>query len=71
MPIDSAAKRRNVMNIATSFLFLGLAPAAGIDTSDRENLSEVYIGFDYAPPVVAPPPLAVRSRVRGGIGVGF
>ena len=52
MAIDTANKRRNVLNIATPFLYLGLLPTSGVDTDDRENLSEVYIGFDYAPPVV-------------------
>jgi hypothetical protein len=58
------------MAIATPFLFLGLLPVSGIDTDDRENLSEVYIGFSYSPPV-ATPAIAARSRIRQGFGVGF
>jgi hypothetical protein len=60
MAIDTANKRRNVLNIATPFLFLGLLPVSGVDTDDRENLSEVYIGYTYAPP--AAPALAFYSR---------
>lgn len=70
MAIDTENKRRNVINIATGFLMLGLLPVNGIQDDDRENLGEVYIGFDYAPapaPVVAAP----RSRVRQGMGIGF
>lgn len=69
MAIDSANKRRSVLNIATPFLFLGLLPVSGISTDDRENLSEVYIGFEYAAAVVSIQ--VARSRIRQGIGIGF
>lgn len=69
MAIDSANKRRNVLNIATGFLYLGLLPTAGIDSSDRENLSEAYIGFTYSPPPVVL--FAGISPIVVHIGVGF
>lgn len=69
MAIDTAAKRRNVLNIATSFLFLGLAPSSGVDAADRENLSEVYIGFTYSPP--AAPTFAGVTPIVVHVGIGF
>ena len=68
MAIDSADKRRNVLNIAVPFLYLGLLPVLGVDTSDRENLSEVYIGFTYEEAVVA---TAGKVRFIHGFGVGM
>jgi hypothetical protein len=68
MAIDTADKRRNVLNIATSFLYLGLAPSSGIDTDDRENLSEVYIGFSYTPPGTA---TAKVSRIPVQVAIGL
>lgn len=70
MAIDTENKRRNVVNIATSFLMLGLVPVNGIQDDDRENLGEVYIGFDYTQ-APAPVVVAVRSRIRHGMGIGF
>lgn len=70
MAIDNENKRRNVANIATGFLFLGLLPTAGIDDDDRENLSEVYIGFEYSEAVAN---TSRKSRLRIGVGasIGF
>jgi hypothetical protein len=64
MAIDTANKRRNVLNIATPFLFLGLLPVAGVDTDDRENLSEVYIGYTYSAPVASADVLLSRVTVH-------
>lgn len=67
MAIDTANKRRNVMNIATPFLYLGLLPTLGVDTNDRVNLSEVYIGFEYSEPEIQ----LGRVRFIHGFGVGL
>jgi hypothetical protein len=69
LAIDSANKRRNVLNIAVPFLYLGLLPTLGIDTNDRENLSEVYIGFTYEEVVAATG--KVRFIHGFGVGMGF
>lgn len=68
MAVDTANKRRNVLNIAVPFLYLGLLPTAGIDDADRENLSEVYIGFTYS---AAAPSATRKTRFALGIGVGM
>jgi len=67
MAIDTENKRRNVLNIAGPFLFLSIRPSAGIGTDDRENLSEVYIGYSYSPPVIVP---VVLNRIPVTVQIG-
>ena len=67
MAIDTQNRRRNVMNIAVPFLYLGLLPTLGVDTEDRVNLSEAYIGFTYSEAI----PVTGKIRFIHGFGVGM
>jgi hypothetical protein len=68
--IDTEAKRRNVARMLTFPLLMSLASANGLSDDDRENATNVYIGFDYAEAPVAVV-VATRSRIRQGMGIGF